>query len=421
MTITDTAFEQAVCGLTPQFPRGGPAPDLAVYQGFLGKAATALTATSEADPVAVLVTLMAAFGVMTGPGPYTQIADDRHPGLLWPLILGHTGSGRKGTSLGVVRRLLKAADPEFYRLNVTSGLSSGEGLIAAVADDDDNPVGGASRLVIETEYSVTMRRSAREGNTLSGVLRQAWEGDDLATLTKAALHATAPHIAIVAHITPGEFRFCVKGSDMAGGTYNRFLPVYSERAQAIPDGEGATDDLIVSHARELSDLVIQARELGRVPMTETAREYWNDVVYHALSGPDHADGTVAQFTARATPYARRAAMLYALGDGATAVDLGHLEAAYALVNYARDTAEHVLGGKGTDPNIAKLTAALRTAGPTGMTRMKVNHLFSRNLKAAQLDDLLNEVEANHGVTRSHRSGAGRPTTVWTLPPDEVNE
>lgn len=421
MTVTDTAFEQAVRGLTPRLPRGGPAPDLAVYQGFLGQAATALTATSEADPVAVLVTLMAAFGVMAGPGPYTQIADDRHPGLLWPLILGHTGSGRKGTSLGVVRRLLKAADPEFYRDNVTSGLSSGEGLIAAVADDEEHPVGGAARLVVETEYSVTMRRSAREGNTLSGVLRQAWEGDDLATLTRAAVHATAPHIGIVAHITPGEFRFCVSGADMAGGTYNRFLPVYSERARAIPDGEGATEELILAHARELSDLVEQARHVGRVGLTETAREYWNDVVYGQLSGSEPTDGAVAQFTARATPYARRAAMLYALGDGANAVDLDHLTAAHALVNYARETATHILGSKGSDPRLAKVTAALSAAGPSGMTRAEINNLFSRNLNAAQLDDLLAKLEATKGVTRSQRRGAGRPTTVWTLPPDEVNE
>jgi hypothetical protein len=114
-------------------------------------------------------------------------------------------------------------------------------------------------------------------------------------------------------------------------------------------------------------------------------------------------------------------MLYALADGAAEVDISHLHAAYALVNYARDTATHVLGADKTDHRLTKLMAALRTAGPTGMTRGEITTLFSRNLSAGQLDDLLAKVEATPGVTRSQRRGAGRPTTVWTLTPDEVNE
>ncbi|HEV2640777.1 MAG TPA: DUF3987 domain-containing protein [Actinocrinis sp.] len=396
--------------------RGGPTPDKAVYQGWLGETSKALTKTSEADPVAVLVTLMTAFGVMTGPGPFSQISDDRHPALLWPLILGHTGIGRKGTSLGVVRRLVKTADPEFYRDQITSGLSSGEGLINAVADDKDDQEGGKARLVIETEYSVTMRRSGREGNTLSGVLRQAWEGDDLATLTRESLHATAPHIGIVAHITPGEFRMCVKGADMAGGTYNRFLPIYSERSKEIPDGEGAGDDLITNYALVLRTVVKQARDVRKVTLTPAAREYWGDVVYSALSSETHTDGIVAQFTARATPYARRAAMLYALGDGAAEVDVTHLQAAYALVTYARATAAHVLGTGTGDPQLDKTIAALSTAGERGLSRMELSHLFSRKLTAAQLDDLVSKVETVPNVTRTRRTGVGRPTDVWTLSP-----
>jgi hypothetical protein len=401
--------------------RTGPSPDPAVYKGWLGETSVTLTETSEADPVAVLATLMAFFGVMVGRGPYAQISDDRHPALLWPLILGHTGIGRKGTSLGVAARLVKAAMPEFASENVTSGLSSGEGLIAAVADGDDEPFGGKARLVIETEYSVTMRRSGREGNTLSGVLRQAWEGDDLSTLTKASVHATAPHIGILAHITPGEFRLSATGADMAGGTYNRFLPIYSERSKEIPDGEGAPEDLVNNHAAVLRELVKQARDVRKVPLTDAARAYWADVVYGALSGAQPTDGTLAQFTARATPYARRAAMLYALGDGAAEVDVTHLASAYALIGYSRATAAHVLGGGTGDVRLDKILVALDTAGAAGITRSDVSRLLSGKLNAAQLDELLARVEALPGVTRTQRQSAGRTADVWTLSGGEKSE
>jgi len=401
--------------------RDGPTPDPAVYQGWLGETSLALTRTSEADPVAVLVTLMAAFGVMVGPGPFTQISDDRHPALLWPLILGHTGIGRKGTSLGVVRRLVKAAGPAFYHDQITSGLSSGEGLISAVADEENDRNGGKARLVIETEYSVTMRRSGREGNTLSGVLRQAWEGDDLATLTRESLHATAPHIGIIAHITPGEFRLCVKGADMAGGTYNRFLPIYSERSKEIPDGEGAGEDLVSNHALILAELVTKARDVRKVPLTGAAREYWAQEVYGALSSETHTDGTIAQFTARATPYARRAAMLYALGDGKAEVDVPHLRSAYALVTYARATAARVLGAGTGDPRLDKTIAALTLAGSAGLTRSQISELFSRNLTRPQLDDLLSKVESLPNALHTRSTGVGRPTDIWKLTRDEKNE
>ena len=420
MNTTDTDTPGPAPTVRP-VTRSGPSPDPKVYQGWLGETSLSLTQTSEADPVAVLATLMAGFGVMAGPGPFSQISDDRHPALIWPLIMGHTGIGRKGTSLNVAMRLLKAADPQFCAENVTSGLSSGEGLIAAVVDEDEGEAGGKLRLVIETEYSDTMRRSSREGNTLSGVLRQAWEGDDLATLTRDSLHATAPHIGILAHITPGEFRMCASGADMAGGTYNRFLPVYSERSKEIPDGEGAPDELIDTRAATLREAAKHARDIRRTPLTDGAREFWGDVVYPALSGGGHNEGAVAQFTARATPYARRAAMLYALADGESAVDVAHLEAAYALVGYARATAAHVLGTGTGDARLDKLIVALDAAGAQGLTRTQISNLYSGKLTRPQLDDVLAKAEALPGVTRTQVRGNGRPTDRWTLQSGEISE
>ena len=394
--------------------RGRPWPDQAVYHGLIGKAALDLCQTSEADPVAVLVTLLAGFGVMAGPSPYVRIGNDNHPPLIWPLILGHTGIGRKGTSWGVAKHLLRPSDPAFFRAGLTAGLSSGEGLITAVADADDTDPGGKARLVVETEYSVTMRRSAREGNSLGGVLRQAWDGDDLAVMTKAALRATAPHLGILAHITPGEFRSCVKNSEMAGGTYNRFLPIYSERHRIIPHGEGADEQLVTELADRIATALLYARDVTKVGLTDAAVELWTEVVYPALSESPPADGPVAQFTARATPYARRLALIYALADRRAAVDIPHLTAAYHLVNYSRATAAFVLGGaSGTgDPQLDKALAALVDAGSAGLTRSQISDVFSRNLKAASLDDLIGKLEALPEVERTERTGNGRKATVW---------
>lgn len=402
-----------------------PLPDEAVYHGLLGEAAVKLCESSEADPVAVLATLLAGYGVMVGPSPFVRIGADSHPPLIWPLILGHTSIGRKGTSWGVARSLLHPADPAFYRESVTAGLSSGEGLISDVADEDENDPankgrlvvpGGQARMVVETEYSVTMRRSAREGNSLGGVLRQAWDGDDLAVMTKAKLRSTAPRIAILAHITPGEFRACVKNSEMAGGTYNRFLPIYSERGRVIAEGEGADEAVVQTLSDRMATALLKARAAGKIGLTPDARKYWTEVVYPALSEAPPADGPVAQFTARATPYARRLAMVYALADAAAIVDVPHLTAAYHLVNYSRATAAFVLGGaSGTgDPQLDKVLAELEQAGAAGLSRSQISAVFSRKLNRPALDDLLSKLESVAEVQRCEQSSAGRPSTRWVL-------
>jgi len=43
---------------------------------------------------------------------------------------------------------------------------------------------------------------AREGNTLSAIVRQAWDGEPLQTMVRNdPLRATGAHIAILGHIT----------------------------------------------------------------------------------------------------------------------------------------------------------------------------------------------------------------------------
>ena len=71
---------------------------------------------------------------------------------------------------------------------MVSGLSSGEGLIAQVADPDPDEPGGDAidkrKLVVEPEFAQVMKVLAREGNTLSPVVRDAWDGKTLQTINK---------------------------------------------------------------------------------------------------------------------------------------------------------------------------------------------------------------------------------------------
>src|SRR5262245_38295947 len=89
---------------------------------------------SEADPVAILLQFLAAFGSAVGGAPYYQVEGDKHRAKLFVVTSGATSKGRKGTSLGRVRQLMAIAEPSWERDNIQSGLSSGEGVIFHVRD-----------------------------------------------------------------------------------------------------------------------------------------------------------------------------------------------------------------------------------------------------------------------------------------------
>ena len=89
----------------------------------------------------------------------------------------------------------------------------------------------------------------REGNTLSAVIRQAWDEGDLRTAVKNSPNsATEAHISIIAHVTRDEVRGELCATDQANGFANRFVWLAVRRSKCLPEGGNLDDD-------KLNDLV----------------------------------------------------------------------------------------------------------------------------------------------------------------------
>ena len=403
--------------------RPGPVPDPAVFQGRVGQTVRALDPSTEADPIGILVNLLSAGGAMLGNGPHLRIGNDRHPALIWALTIGATAAGRKGAATNTARLLLAAAEPAFVKDNIVSGLSSGEGLIEAVRDGDPNKkddpgVIDKRRWIVESEYGIPRARARREGSSLGGVLRQAWNGEDLGVMNREALRVTAPHVAIVGHISPRELRAKMQDSEMAGGTYNRYLPVFVHRNLILAESRGADPQLVDNLATTWRTVLHDARQACEVTLTEPARKAWRDDIYPALCGDEDGDGPLAEFTARAAPYTLRLAMVYALLDGHGQIEESHLRAAHALVNYSRASAAHVLGMTGAttgDPKLDKLAAAVRTAGPGGLKGEDV-YTPSRKASKDERTRLVAALLKIEGFGSAQIPGSGRHATVLLYAP-----
>lgn len=412
-----------------------PVLDEAVFDCFLGHVVRQVEPTSEADPVAVLASLLCAAGVHLGQGPHVRAGDDPHPLLVWPLIVGRTSAGRKGTSWSTARRVLAAADEDFHRTNIKSGLSSGEGLAQCFAitdntnngDNDSDSDGGELAegrdlrlLVMESEWAGVMAKMRREGNSLSAILRAAWEGGDLSTLTVTQRVAPSSHVGILAHITPGEFRAKVSAEDMAGGTYNRFLPLAVARSKFLPFSQGADPHLVAQLGAQLADRLAEGARIGALGFTGEAAEVWRGL-YIEFSTDHHDRPQVEQFVSRAVPNCLRIAAIHAALDGQPAIHPAHLTAAAALVRYSIASARAVFTDTATP---ARLATWITEAGQQGRTKKDITTgFFGGNRKAAEINAMLTQLLDTGHITRTVRArqGGGRGTEVYTArAPDPTN-
>ena len=389
----------------------------------------AIEPCSEADPVALLIQLLCGFGNAIGRGPHCEVEGDDHTTNLFVLLPGRTAKGRKGTSWGRIARLLELVDPDWSRERVVSGLSSGEGLIWQVRDaiekqervkEKGKPVryetvvidpGVVDKraLIIESEFSSTLRVMARDGNTLSAVIRQAWDKGDLRTLTKnSPAHATGALISIVAHITADELRRYLDRTELGNGFANRFLLCCTRRSKLLPEGGRVDDAVLRELANRLRAALFHARGVGVVERDEEARAVWR-AVYPKLS--EGKPGLLGAVLSRGEAQVTRLSLIYALLDRATMIRADHLTAALALWEYCEASARHVFGDSLGDPVADEMLRALR-ASPDGLTRNDLVNLFSRHQDGARIGRALAELLELGAVQMAREATGGRPAERW---------
>jgi hypothetical protein len=97
-----------------------PALSEMAYCGLLGEYVRLIEPHTEADPAAILIGTLTAFGNVIGRGPHFCMEPDRHHANLWCVCVGQSGHSRKGVSLG---RALDIFD-ESYR-TPTAGACGG--------------------------------------------------------------------------------------------------------------------------------------------------------------------------------------------------------------------------------------------------------------------------------------------------------
>ena len=392
-------------------------------QGLPGHIVRAIEPHTEADPVAVLVTLLSAFGNACGRGAFFRIGADRHHPKINAALVGETSKGRKGMSWGFVRDLMHAVDRYWAEERVENGLSSGEGLIYQVRDrrmgvnkDGDTVLEDAGAddkrlFILEGEFAGVLKVATREGNTLSAIIRSAWDAGKLSTLTKnSPMKATNAHVSVVGHVTATELVRLLSDLDARNGFGNRFLWVCVRRSKILPFGGEWERQDVAGAVALLGEVLRFAKGAGEMRWGDSARPLWVER-YPSLS--EGAPGLLGAVTSRAEAQVLRLACLYALMDSSVAIELEHLKAALAVWDYVEDSARFVFGSA-TGDAVADSIEEMLTGAPEGLTRAQIRDAFGRNKSSERIGAALELLECLGRVRKSTEQTGGRPAERWSI-------
>ena len=339
----------------------------------------------------------------------------RHGVNEYAVLVGPTSTGRKGDALDAGILPSKHADSDWYTERVCSGFGSGEGVIKHVEDTPDDGQAKDRRLLMrEDELASVLTVAGRDGSTLSGIVRNGWDGRPLENHTNdRSMRSTGAHLSILSAVTPDELRRKLTKTEAANGFANRFLFVTVKRSKLLPRG-GAIPEIITSeHAAVLRDRAHTARQRGRLDFSPEAGDLWDNAYEQELSVDRH--GMAGSITSRAEAHTLRLSMLYALLDGHNIIDTHHVQAALALWRYCEGSAVDLWGDSTGDPTSDAILDAVREQGD--LSRTDIRDLFSRH-RGSDYERALAELVTAGRLHMHTVKTSGRPTTLYGLNGDQ---
>jgi hypothetical protein len=427
---TDRATAETVNGLptVDGWPRLAPE----ALHGPAGRLVEAVSPFSEGDPVATLASVLVGFGNLVGGGPHAKVQHDRHPARLNVAIVGESGHSRKGLSLSAPRHVLAQLDPEWAQLRMRSGLSSGEGVIYHVRDAqtkqrqiiekgrvvdyqdviEDHGEPDKRLFCLEPELAAMLKRMAGDTNSLSAVLRQAFDDMPLSTLTKnSPMTATGAHVSVLGHTTPDELRLHLSATETVNGFGNRFIYLLVRRAQVLPDGDPVPESRLTPIVSAMRSALARTRDVGQVHRDPSAAELWR-ALYPTLSAGE--PGLVGAILGRAEAHVLRLSLVYALLDGSAAIRVPHLEAATSLWDYATESARRIFGGRLGITVADTLLEILRTRG--SLTTTEIHAAFGRHRTGDEIRVALEALQTTGKIRPVTTRTGGRDSTRWEIVP-----
>ena len=393
--------------------------------GNAGRIALLVSHGTEIDPHAVLSSLLTVAGGVIGPGVHLYVGETKHYCRLFTVLVGASSRGRKGSSLSPILAIFSEVYKNFPSIKTSGPLSSGEGLLWRIRDESeevdkdgkptDPGVKDKRLIVLDGEFAAALRAMKRETNTLSAILRNAWDDGNISPLTKTKpVRVTNGHVSFVSHITPPELHACLSESDAVNGFANRILWICTRRQGSVPFPERLSQESRDKIEAILSKTLSVSTETREMTLSHEARDLFGQA-YPLLT--KERPGLYGSATSRAEAQVIRLSMIMSLMEGSSAVRLEDMIRALHFWRYAEESALFIFGDREPDQRANKILDYLIQGEKT--TTQIINDLFSKN--GAGIAEVLEHLQAvGKVISRKEKSGK-KPTTWWNLSANTVTD
>jgi hypothetical protein len=349
-------------------PQAGPEWSDNVYYGLSGEIIRKASSYNEAHPAGMLVDLLVSLGSIFGRTCYFNAGSTKHYTNEYMVRVGDSSYSRKGGGRDEIDRLLRLVDQDWLTNRTLNGFGSAEAIIDQIQDASIQqrfdkktnsyiathvPGVRDKRLCIrEGEMASIFGLASRAESRADVVIRDGWDGKPLRNVVKGktadgisnSLMCTEPHLSMSGDTTRHELVSKMPDGADENGFGNRYLYVYVYRLKLCPLGGPEID--WSNDVLKLYDVIQFARKQGCVGLTPSAKTVWTRM--YAQIENSHLQGLAGKMTSRAAAHVRRLALIYAMLDMSSSVDVRHLRAAQSLWEYCEESARYIFNGTTRD-------------------------------------------------------------------------
>jgi hypothetical protein len=417
---TDSGQRDTLINVAPGF-----LPELpeAAMPGWIGEIVRAVCENSEVNPAAVLVSVLLNFAAMID-APYIEYDGTKHHCRTNAVIIGQSSKSWKATSDAAVKRIFDGMPNQAQ--NIQSYMLTGESLIYAVGDGA-HPLKNRHRnqlatapgvsnkclLFQEQEFRSALANAKRPGNSLSQIISGFFDyGCAKQVMKSGEISATGAHVVILARTCCLDYSLLRNDVQQSNGFASHFLWILFDRINLVPRPKSMPDSEVIRFRNIITECIQAANGLTEVKMSKPAAMLWSDIYPYLTHDVPGVTGAVLS---RLEIHTIRIALIYALAAGRKKIQTQDLNAAYALVQYARESALYIFKGEANDNIKGKILCALHTAANQEMSRTEISSkVFNRNVDSDVIKDALNEMEKMNLIEVKKVSGTGRQKTVYKL-------
>jgi len=356
----------------------------AAWYGYAADYKEAVKDTTEASDVFHFPCFMSVAGALVGRNVFYKSPDEIYPNL-YVLLVGRSGGARKGSAMGLSRKLMRDVVPWMRPL---FSIDSAQGIIAKMKGTQTVPSGDMPEMPLATvaclsEFEDVATKAARKGTSdIFTFLNQAydapeWLEDNRATNPIAVQNG----LLVIQAGTQEDMIEHLDESHLIRGIGNRltYWPgIKKPRNSRTPDPKAAIWSHLVKVLKDIREFW-QKRGTTRLDWTPEAGEEW-DRYYNSLDDMLKENPLIQTLREREHTNCIKMALIHAALDKAERISREHLRAALVAAEFqhrAIIALFETFGASRWVKDENRIIEIVKAAGPEGMRTRLVQKKFPR--------------------------------------------